>query len=289
MHFTYESNLNKTELMQGDVLTRTSGINTLLETIHPHFHSNPRNLFFMVLTQSCDLVPRGEGGVCKAPYITIAPVRSLDLVVEKYLTQFESDAISAELPVISTKSKDKAAEFLQRLFNNNESGYFYLDSDDTSLPHECVAFLNLSIAIKSDIHYKECLNAKILQLTDTFQAKLGWLVGQMYSRVGTRDWESNTLKNKIKGILNSDIAIWVDNEKVKQLEDAYKELSHAEPGMKMTRIDISNAIKKLPTRKQRVLEQTEKILNEVLGQDNQLAAKLRKKLESDAALTSLLK
>lgn len=289
MHFTYESNLSKTELMQGDVLSRTPGINSLLERIHPHFHSHPKNLFFMVLTQSCDLVPRGEDGKCKSPYITVVPVRSLDLVIARYLAELGSVSINAELPVISAKSKDKAAEFLQRLFNNNESGYFYLDSDDTPLPCESVAFLNLSIAIKSDIHYKECLNAKTLQLTDTFQAKLGWLVGQMYSRVGTPDWEGNALKNKVKGVLNPDIAIWVENDKVKPLENLYENLSNKEPGVKMSRADISKAIKNLPTRKQKVLEQAEKILTEVLGQDNQMVAKLRKRLENDTALTSLLK
>jgi hypothetical protein len=289
MHFTYESILSKTELMQGDVLSRTSGINSLLERIHPHFHSHTKNLFFMVLTQSCDLVPRGNDGKCKAPYITIAPIRSLDLVIEKYLAQLGSVSINAELPVISAKSKDKAAEFLHRLFNNNESGYFYLDADDTSLPCECVAFLNLSIAIKSDFHYKECLNAKVLQLTDTFQAKLGWLVGQMYSRVGTKDWESGALKNKVKKALNSDIAIWVENDKVKLLEDVYEDLSNIEPNVIMSRADISKAIKNLPTRKQKVLEQAEKILTEVLGQDDPMAAKLRKRLENDTALTSLLK
>jgi hypothetical protein len=45
----------------------------------------------------------------------------------------------------------------------------------------------------------------------------------------------------------------------------------------------------LPTRKQKVLEQAEKILTEVLGQDDPMAAKLRKRLKNDTALTSLLK
>jgi hypothetical protein len=57
----------------------------------------------------------------------------------------------------------------------------------------------------------------------------------------------------------------------------------------MSRAEISKAIKNLPTRKQKVLEQAEKILTEVLGQNDPIAAKLRKRLENDTALTSLLK
>jgi hypothetical protein len=289
MHFTYEPNLSQKELMQGDVLSRTSELNSLLEHIHPHFHSHPKNLYFMILTQSCDLVPRDEGWKCKSPYITIAPVRSLELVIEKHLAQLGFVTIGAELPVMSTKSKDKATEFLQRLFNNNEPGYFFLDSEDTQLLGECVAFLNLSIAIKSDLHYKVCLDAKLLQLTDTFQAKLGWLVGQMYSRVGTPDWEGSKLKKKIQEVLNDDIAIWIQSDTVKPLETEYQRLLNSEPSAKMSRADVSNVIKNIPTRKQKVLEQAEKVLTEVLGSEDQIVAKLRKRLENDAALTLLLK
>ncbi len=58
--------------MQGDVLERTSAIDNLLKVVHPHFHGRMKNLFFMVLTQSCDLVQRKAGGepvrnfVCEA-------------------------------------------------------------------------------------------------------------------------------------------------------------------------------------------------------------------------------
>ncbi|BAC47429.1 bsr2164 [Bradyrhizobium diazoefficiens USDA 110] len=45
--------------------------------------------------------------------------------------------------------------------------------------------------MKADLHLATCVAAKILQLTDTFQAKLGWLVGQMYSPVGTQDMDAD--------------------------------------------------------------------------------------------------
>lgn len=236
MHFTYEENLCETSLMQGDVLKRTPEIDNLLKEIHPRFYENPKNLFFMVLTQSCDLVQR------KAPYITIVPVRHLDIVVQRHLAELDSTTVKANLPVLGEKSKTKATEFLQRLLNNNESGYFFLNSTDTELPADCVAFLNLSIALKADKHYESCLAAKILQLNDTFQAKLGWLVGQMYSRVGTPDWNKKELTTKIKEILK-DSAIWVNDYHLKELNSG-QYLINSDTDAKLTKTDINAAIKK---------------------------------------------
>ena len=44
-----------------------------------------------------------------------------------------------------------------------------------------------SVAIKAD-HYEVLQKARIGQLAKEFRAKLGWLVGNMYSRIGTEDW-----------------------------------------------------------------------------------------------------
>ncbi|MCB0218345.1 MAG: hypothetical protein KDH09_01505, partial [Chrysiogenetes bacterium] len=41
---------------------------------------------------------------------------------------------------------------------------------------------------EADEHYEKCLERRKLSLNDVFQAKLGWLVGNIYSRVGTEDW-----------------------------------------------------------------------------------------------------
>jgi hypothetical protein len=275
--------------MQGDVLERTSAIDNLLKVVHPHFHGRMKNLFFMVLTQSCDLVQRKAGGGCKAPYITIAPVRSLDSVIERHLAQLPSPNALAEVPVLSAKAKSKASEFLVRLFNNNEQGYFYLDGEDTVLPCQCVAFLNLSIAIKANEHYGKCLEAKRLQLTDVFQAKLGWLVGQIYSRVGTDDLPQEVLTKKVQSALK-DAALWIDDSKVTVLEEAYAQLNADGQGVPMTSAQVAQAISRAKTRKQQVMNQVASVLSKALGEDQaELAQRLRKRLESDAALTALLR
>jgi hypothetical protein len=274
--------------MQGDVLKRTTALDTLLKEVHPHFHQHPKNLFFMVLTQSCDLVPRGPSNACKSPYIAIAPVRTLDSVIERHIAQQSAAEVRAELPVLSAKSRNKISDFLQRLFNNNETGYFYLDSVDTELPADCAAFLNLSIAIKSDLHFATCLDAKILQLTDTFQAKLGWLVGQMFSRVGTPDWEAEALNRKVRAAV-SDAAIWVDDAKIDAVEAAYRDIAGGDVERIMTAAEVTSVVAKVPTRKQMVLGQAGVVIAEFLKNDDAQVRKLVRRLESDSALTTLLK
>lgn len=289
LHFTYEPEASKSELMQGDVLRRTPEIDKLLEEVHPHFFKNKENLLFIILTQSCDLSIRKVGDPCKAPYITIAPVRSLDLVVQRHLAQQSGLTLEAEILVLSVKAKSKATEFITRVFNNNEPGYFYLDAEDTELPCDCVAFLNLSIAIKSDKHYQKCLDAKITQLNGTFQAKLGWLVGQMYSRVGTDDIPKDQITKKLKSALK-DVALCIEDQKVAALEKAYAEFNRANPDRKMSEQEITKVLVDLPNRKKLVIDQTDKIIRDILGEDNaHLCAKLRKRLDNDSALTSLLK
>jgi hypothetical protein len=289
MHFTYDQQLKRTELMQGDVLERTPAINALLKDVHPHFYQHPKNLFFMVLTQSCDLVTRPPGGRCKAPYIAIAPVRTLDLVVERHIAQTTAADVKSPLPVVSEKIKTKTSEFLMRLLNNNEPGYFFLYGGDTSLGSDCVTFLNLSIAIKSELHLSSCLEAKILQLASEFQAKLGWLLGQLFSRVGTQDWEPKELTRKISGLLK-DAAIWVPDATISHLEAEFARRREQDTNAAMTVPEISRAVSSAPTKKQAVLDQALKVISDLLGSDRQgEIALLRKRLESDSSLTSLLK
>jgi hypothetical protein len=290
MHFTYETaNFLDKELMQGDVLQRTPVFDELLRAVHPHFYQHPKNLFFMVLTQTCDLVPRGPASSCKAPYIAIAPVRSMDLVVEKQVAQLNAADVKSALPIVGNKAKNKLTEFMNRLLNNNEPGFFFLDAEGTKLANDSVAFLNLSIAIKSDLHLQTCVEAKILQLTDTFQAKLGWLVGQLYSRVGTQDMEPAKLSKKITDSLTG-VAVWVDDTKIRALEAKYEQLRRTDPAKTLSDEEIASALRAVPSMKQQVISRATEVLTEALGAGHESTAlKLSKRLSNDAALTKLLK
>jgi hypothetical protein len=169
MHWTYQAPDTR-ELYQGDVLERTPELNAILAEVHPHFFQKEKNLFFMVLTQSCDLVLRGADGGCRAPYISIAPIRTVDSVVSKEVGKL-SLPIAAEVPVLTDKSKTKLSEFLQRLYNNNEPGYFFLEPADTPLPEDCCTYLTLSVPIKAAEHYTKLI-AKRLELDSALTQSL---------------------------------------------------------------------------------------------------------------------
>jgi hypothetical protein len=188
---------------------------------------------------------------------------------------------------MSASSKSKVHEFLARLINNNESNYFYLESNGDLLS-DSVAFLRLSIALRASLHYNTCLDAKILQLTDMFQAKLGWLVGQLYSRVGPEDRETSALQKKI-GYVLEDVAIWVDNQKLRLLEAELDPLS-ADGAAPIDRQVIRRTLSKLPTKKKQVIDRIAALFEQEKTDNNQkFIAKLLRRLSDDAELTALLK
>lgn len=85
-----------------------------------------------------------------------------------------------------------------------------------------MAFLSLSVPIKSQLHYEKCLKARIAQLREVFRAKLGWLAGDIYSRVATPDWAPKNLSDKdfnsIIETLIEEQAWWVDDKLLTKLK-----------------------------------------------------------------------
>ena len=187
MHFTYSSTPKLDELQQGDVLKKTPELLELIRKVHPHY-AGESYLYFQVLTQSCDLVRR-KGGLCKSRYITLAAVRKLDFVVGRAIENFADRLVLDGQVLCSNQHKMQLEDFLQKILNNNDTNHFFLNSvPEVDFYDDCCTHLHLSISIRAYEHYDVCLNAKVLELKENFRAKLGWLVGNLYSRVGTEDY-----------------------------------------------------------------------------------------------------
>lgn len=228
IHFTYKDTPNMLSLCQGDVLKPTVELKNILQDIHPYF-LNEKYKYFIVLTQSCDLVRRGNSS-CKTPYITLAAITSFNDFYDACLKKKKFAEEMNGLLLMDTKQKTKAFQLLERLYNNTESDCFFLYKDEgLSFPESMVATLKVSIALKSEMHYDVCLKAKVLELSDEFKAKLGWLVGNIYSRVGTTDWESVMSESERQQMLldelNSHCVIGSKGQ-IKALKNTIKE--HAE-------------------------------------------------------------
>lgn len=195
LHFTYTDPIRE-ELLQGDILERTPQLDAVIKEVHPHY-TNREYTHFQVITQSCDLALRD--GACKTRYITIAAVRSLETVITRELKKLvtRKQALIIEGGIhCSEAAKIELKSFIKKIYNNQSKDYFFLNSaPEHNLVSDSCTFLPLSIAIKADLHYQACLLAKVLQLEDNFQSKLGWMVGNLYSRVGTKDYVPSGIPN----------------------------------------------------------------------------------------------
>lgn len=215
LHFTYsEENLD--QLRQGDILRKTPDLLSLIKEIHPHY-AGEEYLYFQVLTQSCDLVRR-NGGQCKSRYITIAAVRSLEAVIGRAIEKFSSQLLFKDSVLCSEKHKGDLTDVFNKLLNNNDPHHFFLNAaPQFGFMQDCCTVLHLSISIRAYQHYDVCLAAKIFSLTENFRAKLGWVVGNLYSRVGTEDYvpgampDEATYKAFVKAKMD-EYVVWIQTK-----------------------------------------------------------------------------
>ncbi len=184
-HWTYKTLQPDDGLSQGDIIARTEPVLGILKDIHAYF-CDPKYLCFVVLTQSCDLVMRG--GACKARQIGLGVVRSLKDVLSDTL----GDLCGTGHPGIYRQDARVAAQqFLERVLNQNEQahGLFYLHPDEeVGIAVPAVAMLRVSISLRSREHYQTLKGARRGCLETEYRNKLGWLTGNLYSRVDTTDW-----------------------------------------------------------------------------------------------------
>lgn len=257
-HFTYKEPPFASDLMQGDVIRRTPKFEAILKEVHPHYFERTDNKYFIVITQDCDLVRR-NGKTCESRYISIAAVRPLSLVVRRQLERYIQKDFTS-VPVCNQEDQGRFRNFLERLLNNNEGNHFFLRAEPSrDFPEDCCAFLALSIAIRSNLHYHSLLDARILELKDSFRAKLGWLVGQMYARVGTEDWPSLEMNQAIEEILNSS-SIWVEKRKLRDLKKLVRDWETRNPGETLDENVVAALVEQVPRRKETVVRQAIEIL-----------------------------
>jgi hypothetical protein len=220
--FEDEKNMDTTSLMQGDVLQRTNDLLDSIRQAHSYYAEAPDYEFFMVLTQSCDLVRRR--GKPNTRYITLAAVRPLDILIDRLLERIVLSAEGIPIKLYPKQNEALVCNMLERLMHNTADGYFFLkQGSHSALPKHYCTFLSLSIALRVD-HYDACLGAKVAQLKDIFQAKLGWLAGNLYSRVGTPDEEGDheTIKTEFLESVLYQRSLWVTPEQRRQLLDMAK-------------------------------------------------------------------
>ncbi len=223
-HYVYEDNPDPKTLTQGDVLQRTDELVSQIREFFPYYANHLDYKYFMVITQGCDLFRR-DGKPCNAQYLTLAAVRPVQDAMRLEVTPDQKDW-QQQTKVIGARVSNKLAMFMERLIDNNVPGYFYLHTDPTVNIHvPSCAFLPLTVSLRAQ-HYDLCLKAKIAQLKETFQAKLGWLLGHMYSRVGTTEWnmhKSITVRDQARQFIDETYVTLDDKQIDEGLADLKKQ------------------------------------------------------------------
>lgn len=288
IHFTYKEKPDMQSLCQGDILEITEEISMILKDVHPFF-LNEQYKYFIVLSQSCDLVRR-NGKDCKTPYITLAAVRNYSDFLERMLLKGRFAEKVNGLLIMDEKNKERAYQLVERVYNNTEPEYFFLYKEDAlGFPESMVAYLKVSIALKSKEHYDKCLNAKRIELTDEFKAKLGWLVGNMYSRVGTADWEGIMSVNAKKNMLNKDLYSMCIIGKKEQLRELKEFMRRTElpPGREEAAAFISDI--HIKTKYDKVMDVIEDVIRTSSKKiPEEEKEKLLKAIRSRSALKTLI-
>jgi len=261
-HYVYKEP-DALKLFQGDILCKTEDLVAHLKKYHPYYAQHTDYKYFMVLTQSCDLYRRG-GSPASSRYITLAAVRPVEEVLRRE-AQKSQLKWQQEVGAIGSRANDKLKSFLESLFDNNKDGYFYVHSDlGLGIQYDCCAILQLSVALKIE-HYEMCLAAKIAQLRESFQAKLGHLLGDMSNRVGTTEWNDNYPDNKVsdaaKALLDKTFVTYDDN----QIKEGLADLKAAGTLQDKSAAEIRDYIynKKIIPRKQKFQQQALKVLDTI--------------------------
>ncbi|QDU65095.1 hypothetical protein [Engelhardtia mirabilis] len=295
-HWTYKPVDAEQDLDQGDIVILSEGLKSLLQEVHPHF-LDPKYLAFMVLTQSCDLVRRK--GECKSRYITLACIRSLEDVLIGLLDQVCAGIGGG---TYREESRGEAKRLLQRIINQNEQalGLFYLHPDaDVGIAVPSIAMLQVSIAVRRD-HYDTIRSARAGALDSEFRNKLGWLVGNLYSRIGTPDWSDRKdgqkaaekiIKDHLKRAAVPNLPRWVSGEAVDAAQKAGLDLS------KLSEQEIVSEVAKHTPKplKTRVTREVARVLRELLVESDESEMseadvdRLLRRLDNDARYSSLLR
>lgn len=290
MHITYADALDLSSLYQGDVLRRTPEVDQILNEVHPHYKKSDYR-YLMVLTQSCDLVRRYANGTrCRSRYISLAAVRPLELVLMREIARFQRSPVEEQHRLCDISHRDRIQQFTERILNNNEEEYFYIHPfqyseapSGVTEPH--CAFLALSIAVKSEFHYETLLAAKTLQLDESFQHKLGWLTGKMYSRVGTADWvpdvcTADEFEQHARRLVDNTCA-WIEPSVKSKLFKKVKELPEEERTTTRVLAEYEVLKKSTPKKKELLVERLGEILVEQ-GIDESIAKRIKNLVMSDS-------
>ncbi|HAU1874563.1 TPA: hypothetical protein ACF5XO_000685 [Legionella pneumophila] len=199
---SYVYNESDDSLQQGDIIRLSGYLRQIFKKYYSGLKIKPYEIrYLMVINQSCDLVNNNERKP-KSEHINLCVVskfsRYLDRIKTKYIKKKIKNHIIIE-EVIYQEIKQKIA----RLINNSESKeHFFLPRIDP-FKENMVAVLSFSYPFRCK-HYDLIKKNRVLSLKPEFQAKVGYLIGNLYNRIATPDLNCNNFTDQ-------DLSCFVDD------------------------------------------------------------------------------
>jgi hypothetical protein len=283
-HWTYEAFDPKSDLLQGDIVEPTEDLRSVLREVHPHF-LDPKYTAFLLVTQSCDLAVRK--GRYNTRYLNIAVVRPIEAVLHDFLTHVCRPVVEG---VYLQETKAEAYRLLERLFNQNEQalGLFYFHPDvEAGIAIPSVALLRVTVTLRVE-HYDVLKQARRGRLCAEFRSKLGWLVGNLYSRIGTQDWSepperSKDLERLVKQYLDAGEPsygpVWVPETLVSAAKERGVEVERLERDKVASTLEAHRP----PPAKTQVIDQMLRVLKEVVPTtDEDTLTRIKNRLGNDS-------
>lgn len=298
--FEDDAETNRRQLCQGDVLFRSAALAAAVGEAHKYYAEADDYTHFMVLTQSCDLVRRAKKKLPRSRYISICAVRPVSIVIDRLIDRYRHSDDGSKigdfpLPLCTKDNEILVRQKIEHLLHNTEDGFFFLPrGSHSAIAEDLCAFLPLSIALRAE-HYETCLVAKAAQLRPVFQAKVGWLAGNQYSRVATPDLEERAadpqqLKDQYFDSLLYQRSVWLTGPQFKELRSRVRDWRAANPGVALGSEQAADLVKSLPTHLEIVAKRVIHVLveNKILdaGVDKEKAVRL---LANDSVLRRLIK
>jgi hypothetical protein len=289
--WTYTAFKPDSDLEQGDFLGPTEELGQVLAAVHPHFRDS-KYVGFLIASQSCDLVRRnGEAG--NAQYISIATVRPLRVVLTKLIASIQEPFAPG---LFKKGTKFEAKKLLSRILNQNEQalGLFYLHPDtDLKLGEPAVAFLRVTVSLRME-HYSVLMKSRTGRLAAAFQAKLGWLLGNLYARAATPDWYDRPngkkeLEKAVDDLLADPIPgvtpEWIDDELVQVAREQQFDHKGKTPAEIVAALEPMRPLPPMT----RAVDTIAAELRELTSMESDVLEKLRKRLENNSTFRSLIR
>lgn len=283
------------ELRQGDLLVKNATLSQAISKAHSYYADAEDYTHFIVLTQSCDLVKR-KNSAPKARYITLAAVRPLEVLVRRYIEKYRFPDDDMPVDICDRSSEYLVRQALERLLHQTEPGYFLIKSGShPNIQSDLCAFLALSIPLRFD-HYESCVNAKIAELDDVFQAKIGELTGNLYSRVGTPALEEvKSNPDEIKQRFYEDVlyanTLWLSSTQRRELKKLIEQRKKSIGSDQIDIDTIEELLEQVPEEIDLAADRAVKVLTEkgYLSKDSSVFEKASKTLKNDKNFQKLVK